>query len=176
MAHLYYRHLATPCGRLLLAATDRGLCRVGFESPLALEDELAGLASWASSAGAGTDISLVSGGGMTGEAVGQLEQYFAGRRESFSLPLDLYGTTFQKQVWQALTTIPYGERRSYKQMAEAIGSPKAVRAVGGANNRNPIPIIIPCHRVVGADGSLTGYAGGLDLKQLLLGLEDARRN
>ena len=102
----------------------------------------------------------------------QLKEYFAGTRNQFELELDFAGTDFQKQVWQALLTIPFGETRSYSQIAEQIGNPKAVRAVGAANGRNPISIIAPCHRVVGASGGLTGFAGGLEAKQYLLTLED----
>lgn len=101
----------------------------------------------------------------------QLAEYFAGRRQQFDLPLAPQGTPFQKKVWQALCQIPYGETRSYGQLAKIIGNEKACRAVGMANNRNPIMIFIPCHRVIGADGSLTGYAGGLDIKRQLLELE-----
>ncbi len=105
------------------------------------------------------------------EAVRQLRDYFAGSRREFHLPLDPQGTPFQQRVWQYLTTIPFGETRSYAQVAEAIGSPAAVRAVGAANGANPIPIVVPCHRVIGASGKLTGYGGGLPLKQRLLELE-----
>lgn len=101
----------------------------------------------------------------------QLEEYFAGSRRSFDLPLSPKGTEFQLSVWRALLDIPYGETRTYGQIAHAIGSPKAARAVGMANNKNPIAIIIPCHRVIGADGRLVGYAGGLGKKELLLALE-----
>lgn len=101
----------------------------------------------------------------------QLEEYFAGKRKRFDLPLSLWGTEFQRQVWAALRDIPYGETRSYGQIAQAVGRPKAVRAVGMANHRNPISIIVPCHRVVGADGSLIGYGGGLENKKFLLALE-----
>jgi methylated-DNA-[protein]-cysteine S-methyltransferase len=101
----------------------------------------------------------------------QIEEYLAGKRKNFSLPLALHGTEFQRAVWQALQGIPYSETRSYKEIAAAIGRPKAVRAVGMANNRNPIVIIVPCHRVIGHDGSLTGYGGGIPLKQRLLDLE-----
>jgi methylated-DNA-[protein]-cysteine S-methyltransferase len=105
------------------------------------------------------------------EAARQLEGYFAGELKEFTLPLSPEGTEFMKRVWAALCDIPYGKTASYKDIAEKIGAPKAARAVGLANNRNPIPVIIPCHRVIGADGSLTGYAGGLDMKQKLLDLE-----
>lgn len=102
------------------------------------------------------------------EARRQVLEYLAGARRSFDLPLDPRGTSFQRRVWAALTAIPWGETRTYAQIAAAVGSPRAVRAVGQANHRNPIPILIPCHRVVGADGSLTGYAGGIDKKLWLL--------
>ena len=103
----------------------------------------------------------------------QLKEYFAGRRKTFNLKLDFAGTPFQKKVWQALLTIPFGETRSYAQIAKQVGKPKAVRAVGAANGRNPISIVAPCHRVIGSSGALTGYAGGLEAKAHLLGLEDA---
>ena len=101
----------------------------------------------------------------------QLLEYLAGERKRFGLPLDPAGTPFQRRVWRALEEIPYGEVRSYRELAQAVDSPRGFRAVGMANHRNPLPILIPCHRVVGADGSLTGYAGGLELKEQLLELE-----
>jgi len=101
----------------------------------------------------------------------QLEEYFKGKRKSFNVPLLYEGTEFQKSVWKALQEIPYGETCSYKEIAAAAGNPKACRAAGMANNRNPIVIIIPCHRVIGADGSLTGYGGGIEKKRYLLELE-----
>ncbi len=110
---------------------------------------------------------------MLRQAEQQLADYFAGTLRRFSVPLDFRGTDFQKSVWAALLTIPFGETRSYSQIACAIGRPRAVRAVGAANGRNPISIIAPCHRVVGADGSLTGFAGGLEAKRTLLELERA---
>jgi len=106
-------------------------------------------------------------------AAKQLDEYFHGKRKVFDLPLTFHGTGFKVKVWEALLTIPYGELRSYGQLAAEIGNPKASRAVGMANKRNPISIIVPCHRVIGHDGSLTGYAGGLELKQKLLKLEKA---
>ncbi len=105
------------------------------------------------------------------EAAKQLEEYLSGRRKVFDLPLAAEGTMFQKLVWRALREIPYGETRSYKQIAERIGRPKAARAVGMANHKNPILIVTPCHRVIGANGKLTGYAGGLLVKEKLLDLE-----
>ncbi len=101
----------------------------------------------------------------------QLNEYFAGERVCFELELDFAGTEFQQKVWQALLTIPFGETRSYSQIAQQIGNPKAVRAVGAANGKNPLSIVAPCHRVIGASGSLTGFAGGLGAKQFLLTLE-----
>jgi methylated-DNA-[protein]-cysteine S-methyltransferase len=106
-------------------------------------------------------------------AADQLAAYFAGERTDFDLPLSPSGTPFQLSVWRALLSIPYGETISYRELARRIGNAKAVRAVGAANGRNPIPIIVPCHRVIGADGSLTGYGGGLPRKRLLLELEGA---
>lgn len=105
----------------------------------------------------------------------QLDEYFAGTRTTFDFPLRLQGTPFQEKVWAALWDIPYGETRSYQQIAQAIGQPKACRAVGMANHRNPIYIVVPCHRVVGANGALTGYGGGLDMKKALLELEARQR-
>lgn len=105
------------------------------------------------------------------EAVDQLEQYFNGERQEFELELDLVGTAFQRRVWEALLTIPYGETRSYGQIAAQLDAPGASRAVGLANGHNPIGIIVPCHRVIGANGSLTGYGGGLDKKRALLDME-----
>lgn len=105
------------------------------------------------------------------EAAKQLEEYLSGNRKAFDLPLAAEGTDFQKSVWKALRNIPYGETRSYKQVAEALGQPGASRAVGMANNKNPIAIFTPCHRVIGADGRLVGYAGGLETKEKLLELE-----
>lgn len=105
------------------------------------------------------------------ETIRQLEEYFEGKRQEFDLPLAPAGTPFQKKVWAALQTIPYGETRTYGQIACQIGNPKACRAVGMANHRNPLLIVVPCHRVVGADGTLTGYAAGLERKQMLLELE-----
>lgn len=104
-------------------------------------------------------------------AIKQLKEYFDGKRTAFDLKMKLHGTEFQKKVWTYLSEIPYGETRTYKDVAEAIGSPKGFRAVGMANNKNPIAIIYPCHRVIGASGKLVGYGGGLDIKEQLLRLE-----
>ncbi len=108
---------------------------------------------------------------LTNEASNQIQEYLAGKRTSFDLPLAPAGSAFQKQVWEALCAIPYGETRSYRAIAEAVDKPQACRAVGNANNKNPIPIIIPCHRVVSSSGGLGGYAYGLKMKSFLLDLE-----
>ncbi|NIH96667.1 methylated-DNA-[protein]-cysteine S-methyltransferase [Mycolicibacterium fluoranthenivorans] len=110
------------------------------------------------------------------EAVEQLNAYFAGTRTHFDLELELTGTAFQRKVWQALLTIPFGETRSYGEIAEQVGSPTAYRAVGLANGHNPVGIIVPCHRVIGANGNLTGYGGGLDKKRALLEMEKSRNS
>lgn len=106
------------------------------------------------------------------EVTRQLREYFAGQRTYFDLPLEPRGHDFERRVWEVLRTIPYGQTRSYGQIAEALGEPGAAQAVGAANGRNPLPVLIPCHRVIGADGSLTGFAGGLDRKRFLLRLEE----
>lgn len=109
------------------------------------------------------------------EAISQLREYLTGKRRSFDLTLRPKGTEFQQKVWNALCDIPYGETRSYRELAEMVGNPKAVRAVGGANNKNPIIILVPCHRVIGSDGKLVGYAAGLAVKKQLLDLERAKK-
>lgn len=106
-------------------------------------------------------------------AFAQLEEYFRGERKAFDLPMDARGTPFQRRCWRALLEIPYGQTRTYAQQAQAVGSPRAYRAVGMANHVNPLPVLIPCHRVVRADGSLTGYAGGLKIKRKLLEIEQS---
>ena len=114
------------------------------------------------------------GGRLLERVARQLDQYFAGRRREFDLPLDPHGTPFQRTVWSELGRIPYGQTISYGQLAQRIDRPAASRAVGAANGRNPIPIVIPCHRVIGSDGSLTGFGGGLPIKKKLLALEGTR--
>lgn len=163
-----YRHVDSPIGPLLLAGTENGLCLIefGWLTHKSVEQNVMKWAGkWYPS------FRLQPNGEMLGEAVAELQEYFAGNRRRFELKLDLQGTPFQVKVWHALSDIPYGETRSYRQIAEAIGFPKAVRAVGGANNRNPLPIVVPCHRVIGSDGTLTGYGGGLSIKEHLLSLE-----
>jgi methylated-DNA-[protein]-cysteine S-methyltransferase len=153
---MYYCYLDTPIGELLLAGDDDALCLVGFpEGSMRRDPE----ADWIYN-----EKPFVA-------ARQQLTEYFAGERRAFDLPLKLSGTEFQMSVLHALQQIPYGETTSYAEIAERIGRPKAVRAVGAANGRNPIPIIVPCHRVVGSHGDLTGFGGGLDTKEALLRLE-----
>ncbi len=108
---------------------------------------------------------------LTKKVFSQLQEYFSGQRQTFDFPYELRGTEFQKKVWAALETIPYGQTRSYREIAQAVGNPKTVRAVGAANGKNPMWIVVPCHRVVGTNGTLTGYAGGIDMKRRLLELE-----
>lgn len=112
---------------------------------------------------------------LTKKAINQMKEYFCGERKYFDLPLQMNGTEFQLKVWNELCNIPYGETRSYKDIAEKIGNSKAVRAVGGANNKNKFMIIVPCHRVIGTNGSLTGYAGGIDTKEKLLKFEEKHK-
>lgn len=134
--------------------------------PLTLEADENAVTAIRFSAGGAQDASP-----LLDAAEAQLREYFAGARRTFDLPLAPHGTAFQQRVWTASRTIPYGETRTYGELAAAIDSPNASRAVGMANHRNPIPIIIPCHRVIGANGTLTGYAGGLEIKRRLLALE-----
>ncbi|NGQ95067.1 methylated-DNA--[protein]-cysteine S-methyltransferase [Brevibacillus sp. SYP-B805] len=168
---LGYSTMQSPIGDLLLASTEKGLCYIGFEAD---ETGLAALQRWCRKQMLpGTPV---RDDAMNQAARQQLEEYFAGRRRSFDVPLEMFGTPFQKAVWTALTAIPYGETRSYKEIALAIGAAKAVRAIGGANNCNPIPIIVPCHRVIGSNGALVGYGGGLWIKEQLLRLEGCLSN
>ncbi|SHM79874.1 methylated-DNA-[protein]-cysteine S-methyltransferase [Chitinophaga jiangningensis] len=156
----YHRKINTPVGELQLIATDKGLRAILWED----ED--------------GSRVKLPVNGAQSAhpvldETTRQLEEYFAGRRRVFDLPLHFEGTTFQRQVWEALLRIPYGQTVSYAQLANLLGNPKAVRAVGAANGKNPISIVAPCHRVIGSSGSLTGFAGGIAVKERLLKMEGA---
>ncbi len=153
---MYYCYLDTPIGELLLAGDDDALCLVSFPEGSMRRDP---------------DPDWIYNEKPFAMARQQLTEYFAGERREFDLPLKLNGTEFQMSVLQALQHIPYGETTSYAEIAERIGRPKAVRAVGAANGRNPIPIIVPCHRVIGSHGELTGFGGGLDTKEALLRLE-----
>lgn len=162
-----YSLLATPIGNITLSATDKGICWVSFDTG---ENTTLELKQWGQRWLSCNQV-VEGRTDLLEQGMEQLAEYFRGLRTDFSTPLDLHGTEFQKKVWNALQRIPYGEVRSYKDVAQAIGSPKAVRAVGGANNRNPLSIFIPCHRVVGSDGALVGYGGGLKIKDYLLALE-----
>jgi O-6-methylguanine DNA methyltransferase len=164
MASLYWLRSPSPWGTLRLLATERGLCRIVLPGE-------EGIDRWVARYLAGAVA--VEGAEILQQAQTQLQAYFAGRRRAFDLPLDIYGTPFQKGVWALLQDVPYGETRSYAQLAAALGRPRAARAVGQANGANPLPIVIPCHRVIQADGSLGGYGGGLALKSALLQLETA---
>ena len=153
-----YTYIDSPLGRLLIAGDASGLRKICFET----EDQPSQIPSeWTENPDALADVTR------------QLEAYFANRLESFDLELAPEGTPFQRRVWKELERIPYGTTISYAELADRIGKPTAVRAVGTANGANPLPIVIPCHRVIGADGSLTGYGGGLEIKEALLALEGA---
>ncbi|MEB3102253.1 methylated-DNA--[protein]-cysteine S-methyltransferase [Ferviditalea candida] len=168
MIRIDYLEVDSPVGPLLLAGTENGMCLIEF-GQLANKPVEQNVMKWFGRRYSA--VRLQQNGGQLNGAAAQLREYFAGKRRRFELKLDLQGTPFQLKVWHALSEIPYGETRSYAQIAGAVGSPKAVRAVGGANNRNPLPIVIPCHRVIGSDGTLTGYGGGLSIKEHLLSLE-----
>ncbi|HSJ64621.1 MAG TPA: methylated-DNA--[protein]-cysteine S-methyltransferase [Gemmatimonadaceae bacterium] len=161
-----YDVMPSPVGDLMLAATDTHLIGVRF-APHS-EDAVARQGWMRASGGTPADAILT-------EARAQLDQYFSGERTAFHLPLAPTGTDFQMQVWSSLQAIPFGGTISYGELARRIGDPKAMRAVGAANGRNPIPIIVPCHRVIGADGSLTGYGGGMERKRWLLAHEGASK-
>lgn len=151
-----YDILPTRCGNLLVAINEYGLVHVDFVAGLRVLPDMSG---------------CLQDPAALAPFLAEFDAYFAGRLQRFSLPLAARGTAFQQAVWQALCDIPYGETRSYSDIARTIGKPDAVRAVGAANGRNPLSIIVPCHRVIGQNGSLTGYAGGLEIKKTLLALE-----
>ena len=150
-----YQYLNTLVGKLLICGTEKGITQISFPKGKNYEP----------------DKMWKENPDCFKEAVRQLELYFNGKLRHFSLPIILKGTGFQLKVWNILKDIPYGRTVSYKDVAEKTGSPKAARAVGGAVGKNPIPIIIPCHRVIGSDGNMVGFGGGLDVKNTLLGLE-----
>jgi methylated-DNA-[protein]-cysteine S-methyltransferase len=150
--------MPSPVGELTLVANDKSLIAVLWENDRPHHVRLPTL-----------EVSRTHPVLLTAEA--QLREYFDGRRKVFRLPLEFYGSDFQVKVWKALQTIPYGATRSYGELACQIGSEKACRAVGAANGRNPLPIVVPCHRVIGSNGKLTGFGGGLDVKAFLLNLE-----
>ena len=153
---LVHTVMASPLGKLKLVANDHGLVAVALPGQDAKDESIA-----------------VRSHAVLDQAARELSEYFAGKRHRFTIKLELRGTPFQKHVWRALARIPFGRRRSYGELAHAIGKPGAARAVGRANATNPIAILLPCHRVVGADGSLTGYAGGVAAKRWLLDHEES---
>lgn len=156
--NLVFKTIDSPVGRLKLVASDKGLVAILWENDKPHRVRLSELV-------ANDEHPILL------QTERQLSEYFAGKRKSFSLDLDMRGTSFQKNVWEALLAIPFGETRSYGQLAKQLGNPNATRAVGAANGRNPISIIVPCHRVIGSSGKLTGFAGGLEVKAHLLNLE-----
>ncbi|HXZ33266.1 MAG TPA: methylated-DNA--[protein]-cysteine S-methyltransferase [Terriglobales bacterium] len=156
MTSVHYARIASPVGSLLLVGDQTGLRKIFFENG---RDHARLEPSWKE------DIEFLE------ETIAELRSYFAGELEEFDLPLAPVGTAFQLKVWKRLCEIPYGETISYGELARRIGNPKASRAVGLANGANPIPIVIPCHRVIGSNGKLTGYGGGLPIKEKLLALE-----
>ena len=159
METLLFSRTSSPAGPLFLAASEKGLVRLEFEGRMMKVDS--------------RKFELRESKPALASYLRELTEYFDGERRDFSVPLDLRGTPFQLACWNALLAIPYGETRSYADIARAIGHPNAFRAVGMANNRNPIAIVVPCHRVIASGGSLCGYGGGLDIKRKLLDLEEA---
>ncbi len=160
---LSYKYVTSPVGKLKLVATEAGLFAILWENDNPRRVPLKGLVEK-------NDQRILV------ETERQLKEYFAGKRDEFSIPLDMRGTTFQKEVWCALLEIPFGRTLSYGEIAKQLGRPTASRAVGAANGRNPISIVVPCHRVIGSSGKLTGFAGGLDAKAYLLNLETSNSN
>ncbi|WP_343604370.1 methylated-DNA--[protein]-cysteine S-methyltransferase [Fluviicola sp.] len=154
----YFKDMDSPVGRIRLVGSDKGIAGVLWEND---NPKRINIQSYSEA----TDHPVLC------EAENQLNEYFAGERKDFSLPLDFVGTEFQKQVWEALLSIPFGETRTYGQIARQINNPQSQQAVGNANNKNPIAIIAPCHRVIGASGELVGFAGGLKNKEILLKIE-----
>ncbi|WP_257351426.1 methylated-DNA--[protein]-cysteine S-methyltransferase [Pseudalkalibacillus decolorationis] len=163
---VHYGEMDSVIGPLTLLKTDFGLCRIDFGPA---EKILPLIKVWLKKQLITAELEYQQE--SIQPYIVQIDEYFARKRKLFDLPLDLFGTDFQKKVWKGLIEVPYGETYSYKDIATMIGSPKAVRAIGSANNKNPLPIIIPCHRVIGSNGSLVGYGGGLDKKEILLDLE-----
>ncbi|MFO7889348.1 MAG: methylated-DNA--[protein]-cysteine S-methyltransferase [bacterium] len=161
MKNIFYSFMETQFGPLLISSTEKGVKRIILPSA----DQLQRLKQDFK------DDELSENKKINEKAACQLREYFKGERKQFSLFLDLEATEFQKKVLKAVQKVPYGTTRSYKDIAEKIGNPKAARAVGSANRTNPLPIIIPCHRIIGSDGSLTGYGGGIELKRKLLEFE-----
>ncbi|WP_408009445.1 methylated-DNA--[protein]-cysteine S-methyltransferase [Pseudalkalibacillus sp. A8] len=161
-----YGEMDSAIGLLTLLKTEEGLCRIDFGS---IEENLPIINAWLKKQSLKAE--LLYDQDAFHPYIEQIEEYFLHRRQQFDFPITLFGTPFQRKVWEGLRNIPYGETYSYKDVAIMIGSPKSVRAVGSANNKNPLPIVFPCHRVIGSNGELVGYGGGLDKKEVLLNLE-----
>lgn len=159
------KRIDTPLGRMRVGATDKGICLFDFQFRRAVEGIMERVERLLDDKFVEADSPYFS------ILEAQIAEYFNGTRKDFDVPLHLTGTPFQKSVWEALTKIPFGETRSYKQQSVVMGQEKAIRAIASANGDNPVAIIIPCHRIIGEDGSLTGYSGGLQRKQQLLDLE-----
>lgn len=164
---MFFTEWQSPIGRFYIASSEKGLVQLNLRDKDHFSRELHN---------SFPDADLVESEEKNQLVIRQLNEYFAGERKEFSVPLHLNGTEFHQRVWRALCEIPFGKTASYKEIAERIGNPKAMRAVGQANHRNPIPIIIPCHRVIGANGHLTGYGGGMDMKEKLLSHEGVALN
>jgi O-6-methylguanine DNA methyltransferase len=174
METLRYTLFSSPIGGLFLAASQKGLVALEFDARLPGQQTIRpNPRNLREEGDSQKTISFDECAAAMCVYTEQLEEYFSGSRRDFTFPLDLRGTEFQRACWRALLTIPYGETRSYADIARAVGKPHAFRAVGMANNRNPIAIVIPCHRVIASDGSLCGYGGGLEIKRRLLELEGA---
>lgn len=157
MKNVYFYN--TEAGKIMIADNGIAVTNIYFKDEASLKDDY-----------------VINETELIKKTYKELKEYFQGKRKSFDIPLEASGTEFQKKCWDALLKIPYGETRTYGQIAKSIGNPKACRAVGLSNNRNPISIIIPCHRVIGAGGKLVGYAGGLEVKEYLLKLERGENN
>ena len=153
---MYAAMMNTALGSLLIKASNTAITQIHF-----MQDN--------------DPVPELLGNSVTEQCIGELAEYFAGERKTFDIAIQPKGSAFQEKVWKALLQVPYGETRSYGELAQAIEQPKAARAIGMANNRNPIPIIIPCHRIIASDGKLTGYSGGLDNKRYLLALETQQK-
>ncbi|HEX7063524.1 MAG TPA: methylated-DNA--[protein]-cysteine S-methyltransferase [Bacillales bacterium] len=165
---IFYGEMESPLGWLTIVSTSKGVCKLEFGS---IEENMPNIHAWTKKHFLKSQ--MLRDEEQINPVIRELEEYFRGERFSFDLPLVLRGTPFQRKVWETLKEIPHGETRSYKQVAQLMKADKAVRAVGNANNKNPLPILIPCHRVIGSNGSLVGYGGGIDKKQYLLEFEKA---
>ena len=171
METLYYELFTSAVGPLFLAASERGLVALEFDQRLPGQQTIR--PNPRDLRAESQQLRFEEAAGKLQPYTRELEEYFAGGRREFSFPLDLRGTGFQLACWRALQQIPYGETRTYADIARAVGRPQGFRAVGMANNRNPVAIVVPCHRVIASDGTLCGYGGGLDVKKKLLQLEGA---